>query len=482
LKRFLSILPLFLVPMAYSCPVGKTGLSKEDFKSLKNAGRHGKLERKVSSTSLKIDLPTAASDQPWGGKNPKLWRPEAILANAASLWLNTGWNLSEVAEVLVSVPVKMIPTNERVYGDGQTNASLGFGPNWNEDHPQLVATLVKYKSGDRRVILSFSPALKIATPKVKVTSFVTDTSGKSLRKDETLDIKKQDGQTLAGWIVPKEVRFGDLENSRVFWVRPDGWDSAFPVDFRVAVYSNQKLSEAAKGAKTAGLNPLDPMEVRTRSQKQNENPQTTLLNTTYGPQWVKNEQGRNELRNESIHGAIHPGGKEIKTAVGGGLTWLVDHGANSTFKNLYTCFDPRNFQKESRYGVPSGGGWHEIGDAAETIINDVESGPVTVGFATGLPWPTPPDSAKFAWGLSDVATMRLLVPGEGIVTSAGDQTWKEDEAFRQKGDSSQRGKESSGGGRNYHWFFFTGTEPTCTQEWVHNCRPTEANGLGLGCP
>lgn len=163
------------------------------------------------------------------------------------------------------------------------------------------------------------------------------------------------------------------------------------------------------------------------------------------------------------------------------MAWVIGRGASSTFKNLYTCFDSRNFAQESSAGVPSGGGWHEIGDAAETIINAVETAPVAVGFATGLPSPTPPNQLKFAWGLSDVASVRFLQPGEGMMTGAGDVTWREDEGARPNSDwsKSKRPQDQSGGGRNYHWFFFQSDQPVCTEEWVHNCRPTNENKFGL---
>jgi hypothetical protein len=219
----------------------------------------------------------------------------------------------------------------------------------------------------------------------------------------------------------------------VIWVRPVGWDSAFPIDFRMPIVTTTQLMNAAGGARTAGKPPMDPMDVQQRSEKSGTIPESVLLQTSYGPEWIKNDHGTNELRNESIHGEIHNAGGVVHNAVGGGLTWLVDHGPNSAFKNLYTCFDQRNYDNGARqklgicpnltsdggdnrcatevqYGVPSGAGWHEIGDAAETIINSIESGPVVVGFATGLPWPTPPDGLKFAWGLSDVSTVRFLLP------------------------------------------------------------------------
>lgn len=480
MKNLIVVLSFLTVQLTYACPTGKTGLSDLQRKEfLKTALLQNK--RKVSNLTL---LPDVTSVLPWGGKDSNKWKAEAILANATSYWLNKGWSKKNVEDVIVSVPVKMIFTgNEnRVYGDGQTNASLKFGDGWNHKHPQMVATLIKFKDGERTVFFNFAEELKLPSLNFSIVSFVKDENGKFLRKDYALKSKKIKKAILATWNVPKDVVFGDLNSSRVIWIRPQGWDSSFPIDFRMAIYKNEDLKIIAGQAKTLNANPMDFSQVFARSQQNNENPQTTLLKSAYGSEWVKNQNGGTELRNEIIHGKI---GNQI-TAVGGGLTWLVDRGPSSTFKNLYTCFDARNYEQESAAGVPSGGGWHEIGDAVETIINDLSTSAVPVGFATGLPWATPPDFTKFSWGLSDVATIRLLQPGEGIATAAGDQTWKEDEVHRleKKANDSgveQRGSNQSGGGRNYHWFFFPSDQPTCTQEWVHHCRPIEKNNLGLKC-
>src|SRR5581483_7762039 len=99
------------------------------------------------------------------------------------------------------------------------------------------------------------------------------------------------------------------------------------------------------------------------------------------------------------------------------------------------------------------------------------------GMATGVPWPSPPDEWRFAWGLKDVAVIRFLRPKEALITPAGDQTWREDANFRAEKAKNPGycGREQratgDGGGRNYHWFYFQFDVPVCTQEWVHNCVP-----------
>ena len=120
---------------------------------------------------------------------------------------------------------------------------------------------------------------------------------------------------------------------------------------------------------------------------------------------------------DNIH-ARFPTAEGVSTATGRGWTWVADERPGG-FKTLYTCFEARHPEREvaGSGGVPSGGGWHYIGDAAETIINDLEPGPIVVGAATTFPLaPSALASGSFAWGLSDVATIRWLYPGEAFVT------------------------------------------------------------------
>lgn len=479
MKILMSV--LFFVPMAWACPVGKTGLSKKERQQqLKSLKKIKPPVRDVAATGW--GLPTALSLQPWGGRDPLRWAPEAVLANAVSAALNEGWQRPGAVDVLVSVPVKMIFTNQRVYGDGQTNAAVEFGPGWVARQPQMVATLVRFRTGQRLLNLRFATATQLKVSKAEIIGFVPQGAGFN-RKQLTVTLSAQPDGWTGSVDLPPDWIFGDLERNLVAWVRPNGWDSSFPLDFRFPMVPAAALIAAAGNARTAGRKPFDPMEVSARSAQDRQIAQLVLLNTKFGPEWVKNDRGGNELRNESIHGEIGTAQGVRKTAVGGGLTWLVERGTHSRFKNLYTCFDARDFAKETASGVPSGGGWHEIGDAAETIINNLERVPVPVGHAVGMPAPVPPDGLKFPWGLTDVATIRLLFPGESLMTPAGDRTWAEDEPWRSKGDGGQRARDlTAAAGRNYHWFFFPSTAPVCTQEWVHHCRPTAQNQFGLACP
>jgi alpha-amylase len=125
---------------------------------------------------------------------------------------------------------------------------------------------------------------------------------------------------------------------------------------------------------------------------------------------------------------------------------------------MYTCFDKRNASAEASApdgGVASGGGWHRIGDNAETVLNDLESGPLVLGSALADPANGHTPTGGFSYGLVDVATIRWVRPGEAFVTPKAI-----DSHF------------------NYHWYFFSNSKPVCTEEWVHPCRPTS---YGFSC-
>src|SRR5262249_40254845 len=147
--------------------------------------------------------------------------------------------------------------------------------------------------------------------------------------------------------------------------------------------------------------------------------------------------------------------------VGTGWTWVANQ-PPAPFKIMYTCFDRRHPDAEAAApdgGVPSGGGWHRIGDPAETVLNDLEDGPIALGSAQNNPLPaTLLPSGVFSYNLSDVATLRFVQPGEAFITPMGTQAVQADGTVI---DQS-----------NFHWYFFQQDRPVCTEEWVHPYRPT----------
>ena len=156
-----------------------------------------------------------------------------------------------------------------------------------------------------------------------------------------------------------------------------------------------------------------------------------------------------------IHALFPYFNHQYVTGVGMGWTWVANT-PTAPFKIMYTCFDKRDPVAEASAadgGVPSGGGWHRIGDPAETVLNDLEAEPLVLGSAMSRPAVLP--SGSFAYNLSDVVTVRWVKQGEAFITPAGDAQHS-----------------------NYHWYFFAGNKPVCTEEWVHPCRPTD---YGFAC-
>jgi hypothetical protein len=158
----------------------------------------------------------------------------------------------------------------------------------------------------------------------------------------------------------------------------------------------------------------------------------------------------------SIHATYPFYGKTITTGVGQGWTWVADE-RPAGFKVMYTCFERRRQDLEASAkdgGVCSGGGWHQINDAAETILNDLENGPLFVASGLNNPWlPSAYPSGGPSYGLSDVATFRWLKPGEAFITPKGG--WANDGAghwFEQS---------------NYHWYLFQQNKDVCTEEIVN---------------
>jgi hypothetical protein len=430
--------------------------------------------------------------QAWGGKNPSKWTAEAILANATSSALNEGWSRANVRDVRVAVPVKMVYSRPaenwiaRPYGDGQTNASLEF-PGWKEKEPPLVASLISFESGDPVVAFRLSGKLGGKFDKLEIQYFVEQPagSGKFVKRTAEVALQVQNGSRTGEWKVDPEKSWGDLGGSRAVFVRPNGWNDWFPIDFRHPVVNTAELASAAKGLTASKNRPLlDPEKIGVTNASSSSFARLMERSSkrSFGPGINPNSDpqlDQQPYEPQDIHGRLPVGPQVLTTAVGKGWTWVLDKGANAPFKNLYTCFERRNPQAEAAAGVPSGGGWHEIGDAAETIINNLENGPVVVGMATGVPWPTPP-SGEFAYQLTDVAVIRWLAPGEALVTGAGEQTWKEEAVWRVNGSNEDRGMGPAGG-RNYHWFYFHSDREVCTQEWVHNCVPDAKNSLGVRC-
>src|SRR5207247_819532 len=107
-------------------------------------GATGKADGPTTSGGLPL-LPAPGGTgalTPWGGTDPTRWRPEAIMANAASQALNEAWSRTGVQDAIVAMPMHMLNSNFYEFGDGQANVAPSF-EGWHESRPPVVATLLK---------------------------------------------------------------------------------------------------------------------------------------------------------------------------------------------------------------------------------------------------------------------------------------------------------------------------------------------------
>ena len=389
---------------------------------------------------------------PWGGSDAARWRPEAIMANSVSQALNEAWSRTDVAEAVVATPVKMLSSSLYEFGDGQSNAAPSF-EGWREARPPVVATLLTLKnSGGLKMLLRADHAL----PNNDTTWELTYTVN-GARKTVSLPITRNAaGDGLAEWTVPAELGWDSPTSGQTVLVRPSTWGDWFPITFRFPVRSIAALkSEIMPGLTTFadGGSVEDHEGVSAQTHPGPGTPFERLRSRTFNPAY-----NQTPYMPASIHALFPMGNRQVVTGVGMGWTWVADAPA-APFKIMYTCFDKRQASLEASApdgGVASGGGWHRIGDNAETVLNDLEASPLALGSAIAIPLrPSELPSGGFAYGLTDVATVRWVRPGEAFVTP------------RAVDDHV-----------NHHWYFFHGSKPVCTEEWVHPCRPTN---FGFAC-
>jgi hypothetical protein len=393
-------------------------------------------------------LPDPGSAAPWGGTDASKWRPEAILANAASKAMNEGWSKSDVKDVVVAIPVKLFSSGFFEFGDGQANAKAEFEAWRGTTRPPVVASVIQFKNAATRLVLRFDRALPYNGTAFEIrvrTNTLPLTATRDASGDAIVDVPLPDGLT-----------WSDLLSPQAAVVHPVGWADWFPLYFRTGV---KKISDLRVSRTTFsdGRAVID----RERVSSVGATDGRTALERLQGHSFsVGYNGGSGTSVNPYTPGSIHATypvtrGLNITTGVGRGWTWVADERPNG-FKVMYTCFERRRADLEASApngGVASGGGWHQINDAAETILNDLEAGPLMVGAGRNNPWlETKLPSGTFSYGLSDVATFRWLRPGEAFITTKGN--WVE--------DAGRRFEQS-----NYHWYFFAQDKDVCTEELVN---------------
>ncbi len=404
---------------------------------------------------------------PWGGGDPTKWRPEAILANSASEALNTAWALANVKDVIVAIPAKLLGSDFREFGDGQANSAPSFEW-WHESRPPIVAALVRFTGAASKVRFRFDRALptdgsgsyEIQYKVAGMTRTVSITATKSAAGDFTVE-----------WTVPSELGWDNPINTQAVIIHPKGWRDWFPLWFRFPVRSTASLKATVPVSKQKFADGGDIVDHERMSAAANVGSTQSVqerLMARASSVMFSSAYNNWPFNPPSIHARFPWGGRTYVTGVGQGWTWVADK-PYTPFKLMYTCFEKRRPDLEasaSDGGVTSGGGWHRIGDPAETILNDLEPGPLAVASAQGNPvFPSALPSGGFSYNLTDVVTVRWLFPGEAFITPKGQWVPDGGSWFDQS---------------NYHWYFFQQAQHVCTEEWVHPCVPNAS--LDYTCP
>jgi hypothetical protein len=387
---------------------------------------------------------------PWGGNDASKWRAEAITANAASLAMNAAWSRTDVKDVVVAIPTKLWSSGFFEFGDGQANARPDYEwwtRNTNTPRPPVVAAVIKFKNAATRLQIRFDRALPYSG-----TSFELRYNATTLPLTATRDAQND---AVVEIDLPQGLSFGDLFSEQSALVHPVGWADWFPLHFRMPTKKISDLN-ASNLSFSDGKKIIDREKVTSIGATDGKTPLERLLGHSFSAQyngaWGTSVQ---PFQPASIHAKYPFFGKTLITGVGKGWTWVADERPNG-YKVMYTCFERRRQDLEASApdgGVASGGGWHQINDAAETIMNDLEAGPLMVASGKNNVWlESHLPSGRFAYGLTDVMTFRWLRPGEAFITIKGG--WVN--------DGNGRWFETA----NYHWYFFHGQKDVCTEELI----------------
>lgn len=327
--------------------------------------------------------------EPWGGDDASRWTPEAIVANAVTP------ELQRDPAARVSVPLALLRSGYSPFGDGQTNAAASLAW-WQQTRVPVIG--IRHAAS---LEVRFDRALAIGEPVIELWS----TSGTWLRSeagarnaDGDLVVRIVDGAVLSA--------LGDR-----FVVTPRGWRDGFALAFAIPVTSARAVADALPASQRTlpgGEPVLDPVGAA------GDDAAATLASTSFPAGFVN----QSPYVTDTLHAAVPQGGTPRITAVGGAATWV----ATQPFENLYVCLDPRARASEAEHGVPSGAGWHHIGDPSETILSTLATSPLIVGHAEDV-GATIASGGGAAYGLDRAATFALLQPGEAFTSVRGTFHW-----------------------------------------------------------
>lgn len=453
-------------------------------------------------------FPDATSSYPWGGPDVAKWKAEAVFSNAIGAAFNAAWLEPDIADVFVSVPTHFSYGKYNPYGDGQINTAMDFSSAWTLKRPQVIAVLKHFKNQkpsklmiriDRALVQNQS-AIEILFQETQSSQPIKFLSAASRTPEGDLQTEIEAPGIWNVFNKTQDQRYEASAALATALIRPSGqFNDWFPIHFRHPVSSAERLKKTVdpKTSLFSASAPVpfpaqldDPVGLMPRDSS--ENAFSKALKLEIDKKWPASFNNEH-FTSCNVHGDFAMSWDDANarraypTAVGRNWTWLtnpenvLNQQKQGPFKILYTCFEPRRVNPptqddsscvgqptagpEAAHGVPSGAGWHLIGDPAETLFNSVEKNPLMM--ASGFVAPheriaMAPPTGGIAYALKDVAVARWLQPGEAFLTA--------------------RSKDSAR--PNFHWFLFHSEEHVCTLGWVHPCVPDdqrEPNFGGVGC-
>jgi hypothetical protein len=416
----------------------------------------------------------------WGSLQPMAQSPlaaESKLANAAAKRLNDAAVLKDlilglpadmkIIDGIVSVPVKLLSHDQdgrnHPFGDGQKNGSVGW-LGWSDQNiePPVTMTLAEAKTGslDHRFLI-IEPHLKMIESNLgstgnTISGELSDEQGATFKFELVRDISRNVfraivvlGSSLDGLAAKESYPSKFFQGPA--WLSPLGDKWAWPrvkvrffteakpdmkefwtVLFRFPAQSVQEAQATLPTSAAVFSNSGRPILQPPFSTPSGLTASSSLKS------WFDTLPAGNKLADffpASAGSGVHnqfadESGSVKKTASGGIDTYIMKEKVGKN-QILYTCFDARNRQLESQWGVPSGAGWHSIGHDlsgqsqdnwtfAESIVNSFEKSGIFAGWGVRKPYPF---SGNVPYGADDVVTFRVLRPDEVFSTAKHHFHW-----------------------------------------------------------
>ncbi len=432
----------------------------------------------------------------WGGLLPRPVVPasvEAKLANAAAKRLNQAAQLKEFISGLspqfewidgiVSVPVKLLSNDDdgrnHPFADGQKNASLGWF-HWSDQNvdPPLTLTLVAGKAPGTdlsMIIVEPSTQMLESTFGAELSEVLGEMSNEQgetfsfqLVKDPTRQVYRAGiivGASGMAWktleaypsVLTEGPRWLSSLLDRWAWPRvklrfvaKNGVSKGgnWPVLFRFPSQTAELAAASLGGGQGTFKDSGRSIALPPYNGPGNPTASSSLKN------WLDSQNPAAKSADffaPTAGAGVHnnftdTSGKTHPTAVGGIDTYVLKESVGKT-QILYTCFDARNQQAESQWGVPSGAGWHSVGHDlvgqseenwtfGETVLNSFEKTGIFAGWGVRTPYPF---NDVNPFGANDVVTFRILRPNEAYATAK----------------------------HHFHWYAVDASQKVCTIIWKH---------------